>query len=80
MQNRTSPRDDFLEKFRIWPRPRVVEPILVAREYLAPWAKPKLDPKELAYLRKVKKWSLQRLQNHYRVGQATIYRMLKPIA
>lgn len=52
------------------------EPHLVTREYLSPWARPRLDRMELAYLRKVEKWTFTRLRKHYRVGQETINRVL----
>ena len=57
-------------------RPRVGEPLAVVREYPAQWTKPRIDPAELARLRWVEGWSLERLARHYRRGVNTIYREL----
>jgi hypothetical protein len=45
-------------------RPRVVEPMAVAKTYPADWKRPDLDLTELAILRWKKKWAIARIAEH----------------
>jgi hypothetical protein len=56
--------------------PRLVEPIVVIREYEFQWVRPKVDLAGLAKLRLIEEWPIQRLVRHFGVSQVTIFREL----
>ena len=56
------------------------EPMIVVRECLAQWGKARLDQGELARLRLVEKWPLNRLQAHFRCGRTKIKNEVRSIS
>lgn len=62
-----------------WRDALLVEPSVVVREYQAQWKRPAIDVAELARLRHVEKWTVEKIALHFKVGVATVWRKLAAI-
>jgi hypothetical protein len=75
-KNKARPHCDRAFLFDGCRLPRLVEPIVVIREYEFQWVRPKVDLAGLAKLRFIEEWPIERLTGHFGVSQVTIYREL----